>query len=67
MWLVAKRRGTFLIKISEAPLLRNREEAEAWARQFLEANPDRFARGLEAVEACPAKYAPFLLEESRIL
>jgi hypothetical protein len=50
MYEIVKRRGSFFEPIPEAPTFEDKAEAERWAASFIETNPNRFQRGLEAIE-----------------
>ena len=50
MYEVVKLRGSFPEPIPEAPTFADEAEAKKWAASFIEANPNRFQRGFEAIQ-----------------
>jgi hypothetical protein len=55
MYEVVKRIGQFCQEIPEAPTFAEREEAIRWAGDFLLNHPERFRRGIEAIEVRRAR------------
>jgi hypothetical protein len=55
MYEVVKRKGSFTESLPVAPVFDDQADAEQWARAFLEGHPERFARGLEAIEVRRAR------------
>lgn len=49
MYQVVKRIGSFFEKLEGAPSFSDRKKAEEWALDYIEKNPSRFKRGLEAI------------------
>jgi hypothetical protein len=50
MYEVVTRKGDYSERLPEAPFFEERTHAEQWARDFLKRHPQRFAKGVEAIE-----------------